>query len=88
MNQTNIFKYELMRKIMEYGFALTDLNLYLDTHPDDKDSIATYSSLRDTYNSLTMDYVRRFGPLTANQVTSDNYWTWISESWPWEGGCA
>ena len=88
MNKPKLCKHELMRKIMEHGFALVDLGLYLDTHPDDKDSIATYSSLRDTYNSLTMEYVHCFGPITFCQVTSDNYWTWISEPWPWEGGCA
>ena len=81
-------KCNLMRELSSVKFAAWELHLYLDTHPDDKDSIATYSSLRDTYNSLTMEYVHCFGPITFCQVTSDNYWTWISEPWPWEGGCA
>lgn len=87
MNKPALCQHDLMRKIMEYGFAITDLTLYLDTHPDDRESLSTYASLRDTYNGLTNEYARRFGPLTSNQVTSDNYWTWISEAWPWEGGC-
>lgn len=78
---------EMMRKIMEHGFALIDLQLYLDTHPQDTDTLMTYSSLRDAYHSLTNEYARRFGPLTFTQVTSDNYWTWISTPWPWEGEC-
>ena len=36
MNKPKLCKHELMRKIMEYGFALVDLGLYLDTHPYDK----------------------------------------------------
>lgn len=78
---------ELMQKIMEYGFALIDLQLYLDTHPQDSDTLMTFSSLRDKYNALTTEYSRRFGPLNFTQVTSDNYWTWISTPWPWEGVC-
>ena len=87
MNNKIMDSKELMKKIMEYGFAITDLGLYLDTHPKDTDSLMTYSSLRDTYNSFIIEYTRRYGPLTITQVTSDNYWTWISTPWPWEGAC-
>ena len=87
MNNKIMDSKELMKKIMEYGFAITDLGLYLDTHPKDTDSLMTYSSLRDTYNSLIIEYTRRYAPLTITQVTSDNYWTWISTPWPWEGAC-
>ena len=87
MNNKIMDSKELMKKIMEYGFAITDLGLYLDTHPKDTDSLMTYSSLRDTYNSLVIEYTRRYGPLTITQVRSDNYWTWISTPWPWEGAC-
>lgn len=45
MNNKIMDSKELMKKIMEYGFAITDLGLYLDTHPKDTDSLMTYSSL-------------------------------------------
>lgn len=78
---------ELMQKIMEYGFAIIDLGLYLDTHPQDQEALSTYSSLKEHCHSLSVEYSRRFGPLNFKQVTSDNYWTWISTPWPWEGVC-
>lgn len=78
---------ELLQKITEYGFALNDLNLYLNTHPEDSESLTTYNTLRDNYHSLCIEYARRYGPLNSNQVTSDNYWTWVSTPWPWEGAC-
>ena len=34
MNNKIMDSKELMKKIMEYGFAITDLGLYLDTHPN------------------------------------------------------
>ena len=86
MNRSTLSKCDLKRRIMEYDFALYDLNLYLDTHPSDSDTIMTFRALRNTYDQLVDEYVHRFGPLTAKQVTSDNYWTWVSEPWPWEGG--
>lgn len=78
---------ELMMKIYEYGFAIVDLGLYLDTHPQDVDSLATYNTLKDNYNMLTNEYSKRFSPLCMTQVNSDNYWSWVSAPWPWEGGC-
>ena len=87
MNKNSMCRAELMRKIMEYDFALYDLKLYLNTHPDDCESLAIYKNLRDMLNNLTNEYVHRFGPITSDQVTCDNYWTWISEPWPWEGAC-
>ncbi len=86
MNQS-LNKSTLKEKIMQYDFAIDDLVLYLDTHPKDTDALETYSKLRDKYLILVGEYFHRFGPLNFNQVTSDNYWTWISEDWPWEGGC-
>lgn len=77
---------ELMRAMMEYSFAIVDLGLYLDTHPDDRESIETYKSLRDTYEKYRMEYARRFGPIVQTDVTGDNRFTWISQPWPWEGG--
>ena len=58
----------LMRQIMEAGFAMDDVVLFLDTHP----SMAAYE--------------RRFGPLRYTDVTSMS-WDWVTEKWPWEGGC-
>ena len=78
---------QLLNDIGMVDFTLVELTLYLDTHPQDTETLMTYSSLRDTYHSLTKEYARRFGPLTFTQVTSDNYWTWISTPWPWEGEC-
>ena len=86
MNQT-LSKQELLRKIMEYDFTLYDLALYLDTHPDDSASLDTFMQIKRSRDQFTAEYARHYGPLTFKQVTGENYWTWVSEPWPWEGGC-
>ena len=35
----------LLRKLDAYAFAAYDWNLYLDTHPDDKDAIAMFHKM-------------------------------------------
>ncbi len=86
MNQA-VTRQSLLRQIMEYDFAIYDLALYLDTHPEDSASLELFQQLKKQSERYTEEYARLFGPLTFKQVNSDNYWTWISDSWPWEGGC-
>ena len=38
---------ELYRKLNAYAFAAYDWNLYLDTHPEDKDAIAMFHKMAD-----------------------------------------
>ena len=34
---------ELLRKVMEYKFAVNDLALYLDTHPNDRRALQMHN---------------------------------------------
>ena len=77
----------LLHTIMEYDFAIYDLVLYLDTHPNDTDSIKMYMDLKKQCKQLTDEYVCLCGPLNNKQVTDENYFNWVSTPWPWEGGC-
>lgn len=51
MNNKIMDSKELMKKIMEYGFAITDLGLYLDTHP--KDTFLDFLSLKERFYRLS-----------------------------------
>lgn len=86
MNTQMLSRNALMRKIMEYSFYIYDLNLYLDTHPNDRRTLSDYQQMREQYDKLVDKYMNNFGPINAQQVTSDNYWSWIEGPWPWEGG--
>ncbi|QNM05095.1 spore coat protein CotJB [Qiania dongpingensis] len=78
---------ELMTQIYQYSFAVDDVLLYLDTHPDDQDALAYYQCMRDARETAVAAYECQFGPLTKDGVKdSADYWTWVNGPWPWEGG--
>lgn len=76
----------LMRQIMEAGFAMDDVALFLDTHPENQDALRYYKAVRDMRDQSMAAYERRFGPLRYTDVTSMS-WNWVTEKWPWVGGC-
>ena len=87
MTKTDVPSHEaLMKQINETGFAMDDVLLYLDTHPTDAKALAYYHYVTNMYNNAMSAHAAYYGPLRADQVTSDTYWTWMTEKWPWEGG--
>ena len=60
----------LMRQIMEAGFAMDDVVLFLDTHPENQDALRYYKVVRDMRDQSMAAYERRFGPLRYTDVTS------------------
>ncbi len=77
-------KQSLLHEIMSLNFAVNDLVLYLDTHPQDTRAINKHNEYSEKVIELTEKYQRLYGPLTVN-FTSET-WDWIDEPWPWERG--
>ena len=77
-------KNELLKQIQEYEFAITDLALYLDTHPTDPKALFLHRRYCIESKELKDKYQKMYGPLTINCPC--NKWKWIDEPWPWEGG--
>ena len=77
-------KSELLKKIMSLNFAINDLVLYLDTHPNDLRAIEMHNDYSDKLIVLTAEYQKLYGTLTVNFMS--NSWDWIDEPWPWERG--
>ncbi|MBQ8858393.1 MAG: spore coat protein CotJB [Clostridia bacterium] len=67
-------------------FALIELTLFLDTHPEDKEALAMFCEYRNRYEELARKYTGTFGPLTIGDVSGRNGWTWGSTPMPHEGG--
>lgn len=85
-NFQNYSPSQLMTLIYQTGFALDDILLYLDTHPCDSDALNYYQYVKNIYNQAVNVYTVQCGPLRKDQVKPGNYWDWITETWPWEGG--
>ena len=75
---------EMIQKIRCYDFAITELALYLDTHPDEEKALCLHRKYCKEVKELKDKYQKVFGPLTINFPC--NKWRWLEEPWPWERG--
>lgn len=73
----------LLYKIMEMDFAVNDLNLYLDLHPEDSNIYEKFKTYSEKCIELKDMYAKKYGPLTLNQTFSNNY-EWMKNPWPWD----
>ncbi len=78
-------KEELMNQIMSDEFAITELTLYLDNHPEDQKALALHNKYCNDLNNVKTMYQKMYGPLSIDYPC--NSWRWIEEPWPWEGEC-
>ncbi len=73
----------LLRQIMSNDFAIIDLHLYLDTHPDDKEISEKLEKYIKKCDKLKKEYQEKYGPLTNEELDGNNY-KWIQDPWPWD----
>lgn len=82
MNDMNERKH-LLNKLRTVGFALIELNLFLDTHPDCAEALELYNDYRVQHMALSDEYRCKFGPLNFLDNNSCK-WEWVNNPWPWE----
>ena len=46
----NVEKQRLMNAIYQCGFAISDITLFLDTHPKDPDALDYFQHMKHKYN--------------------------------------
>ena len=86
-------KEELLDRINQVSFAVNELTLFLDTHPDHEEARAYFEEKSALRNEALEEYARSYGPLTIDTAndTCSRSWEWVSQPWPWElsrtGGC-
>ena len=72
----------LLDKIYKLCFAINDLNLYLDTHPNDSAAYELFKKYSLMYDKCSAEYESKYQVL---ELTHDTYgkYTWINNPWPW-----
>ena len=78
MNEKNM----LMRKIQAENFAVWELHMFLDTHPDDQKAMSKLKQHEERLAMLVKEYESKYSSL--QQKSNDQKWQWINEPWPWE----
>ena len=74
----------LLKKIGEARFTCVELNLYLDTHPDDTAARADFNSYSDKLQTLLDAYTGTYGPLVNFGQRDLGAGSWVRSPWPWE----
>ena len=77
-------KEEMLQKIRCHEFAINELALYLDTHPEDRKALCLHKKYCNELKEMKDVYQKVYGPLTIKYPC--NKWRWLEMPWPWEGG--
>lgn len=66
-----------------YAFAIVDLGLYLDTHPNEANVKILYDQYVAKYNEIVKKMENSNKMLNITTPNTDKVWTW-PKSFPWE----
>ncbi len=82
-NTTAITRHELLCMLQTYGFAATEANLFLDTHPDNKEALSYFLQMTNIKRKLQDEFAHKFGPIRAEDEIWEQF-NWVDSPWPWE----
>ena len=74
----------LLQRIAEARFACVELQLYLDTHPEDADAQSDFNSYASALKRLCAEYTQSFGPLENFGNAEHVAGSWVYQKWPWQ----
>lgn len=74
----------LLMKIAEARFACVELQLYLDTHPEDAVATADFNCYADALQKLIQTYEQEYGPLQNFGDSQHEAGSWVYGKWPWQ----
>ena len=76
-------------KVQELEFAVYDIQLFLDTHPTDREAYSRFLALQKQAKEARENFEKNYGALTVSGILNKpagNMWPWTVSPWPWEGG--
>ena len=76
-----------MQELQALSFAIAELGLYLDTHPEDEESLALFRKYAALYDDGMQRYETEYGPLMQRCAGKNGAYNWLQSPWPWEA-CA
>lgn len=82
MNERDEVREEMIMRIRELDFAIVELGLYLDTHPEDQRALCLHREYTKQVKELKDKYQKVYGPLTIYYPC--NKWRWLEEPWGYD----
>jgi len=80
---------ELLNEINKVSFAVNDVTLFLNTHPDNQEALQYFAECNRKRQNVLEKYADQYGPLTLDSTCDEPMcWRWNQNPWPWQkGGC-
>ncbi|MFD1957547.1 spore coat protein CotJB [Paenibacillus thailandensis] len=76
--------YAKLLELQQVDFALVELTLYLDTHPQDLKALQQYNYLAQQRQTIAHQFELQYGPLLQFRSFSRYPWQWSEAPWPWQ----
>jgi spore coat protein JB len=77
--------YDMLEKLQVLDFTLVELNLYLDTHPEDLAALQQFNQMALERRHLAEHFQHLYGPLQNFGHSFSRYpWEWVNVPWPWQ----
>lgn len=70
-------------EVMGLCFVSHELQLYLDTHPDDTEAFQTLKEMLALTAEAKRRYVAKYGPLVPADLQESETFDWLADPWPW-----
>jgi len=75
---------QALLEVQMYGFVAHEINLYLDTHPNNKRMIELYQKYAKKTKEAKEAFENQYGPLTVLNSSNKIPFEWVQGPWPWE----
>lgn len=76
---------EDFERLMAVQFAIVELQLFLDTHPEDVEALEDHNRLVEKFEIEQKRYIEKYGPLVNfGFAKSKCPWQWVTSPWPWD----
>ena len=74
-----------LNMVRMYRFAVIEANMFLDTHPHDKQALEYFQKVSAMYKKAKAEYTEKYGPLSVVDASEQNgKFYWVKGPWPWE----
>ena len=73
-----------LKKLMAADFKAYELQLFLDTHPNDSEAMAAYTEAVKNAKTVRTEYENNFAPINAASAAGKLPWQWIASPWSWQ----
>ncbi len=83
-NKSNPYAGTPLGDLMALDFVLKELNLYLDTHPDDAEAFELFKKITELRDAGMKKYIKIYGPVKVEDTTLFDEYNWLRDPWPWD----